>query len=205
MTSLGELRQSKSEWRRVLEERRRTIDETTRSAEAGSLRSAVLGWAERCSPRVVAAYVPVRGEPGSTALLDALRAASCRVLLPVVVGAAPLDWADYTGADSLDRARYGLLEPNGPRLGAAELGAADAVLVPALAVDERGVRLGRGAGHYDRSLPLADPAARLIAVVRDAEFVAELPGEEHDVRMHAVITPGRGLVAVGGGGDGHAV
>ena len=149
--------------------------------------------------------MPVRGEPGSTELLDALRAAGHRVLLPVVVGAAPLDWAEYAGPESLDRARYGLLEPNGPRLGAAELGAADAVLVPALAVDERGVRLGRGAGHYDRSLPLADPAAQLIGVVRDAEFVAELPGEEHDIRMHAVITPGRGLVAVGGGDGGHAV
>ena len=45
------------------------------------------------------------------------------------------------------------------------------MLVPALAVDRRGVRLGRGAGFYDRSLPLAAPAARLVAVVRDDELV----------------------------------
>lgn len=165
----------------------------------------VLRWAERRTPRVVAAYVPVRGEPGSTAMLDVLRESGCRVLLPVVVGAAPLDWAEYAGADSLDQARFGLLEPNGPRLGAAEIGAADAVLVPALAVDRRGVRLGRGAGHYDRSLPLAAPAARLIGVVRDSEFVASLPGEEHDVRMHAVMTPGHGVVAIGAESTGHAV
>ncbi|MCX2732035.1 5-formyltetrahydrofolate cyclo-ligase [Saccharopolyspora sp. NFXS83] len=205
MTSLGELRETKSDWRRTLAERRRSISETTRSAEADSLRSVVLRWAERRTPRVVAAYVPVRGEPGSAAMLDALRGSGCRVLLPIVVGAAPLDWAEYTGADSLDPARYGLLEPNGPRLGPAEIGAADSILVPALAVDRRGVRLGRGAGHYDRSLPLADPAARLIGVVRDAEFVAALPGEEHDVRMHAVMTPGHGVVPIDTGDAGHAV
>ena len=68
------------------------------------------------------------------------------------------------------------------------------VFVPALAVDRAGVRLGRGAGFYDRSLPLADPAARLVAVVRDDELVDELPAEPHDVRMTHALTPGRGLV-----------
>ena len=64
------------------------------------------------------------------------------------------------------------------------------ILVPALAVDRSGVRLGRGGGYYDRSLPLRAPGARLIAVVRDDELVAELPGEPHDVRMTHALTPG---------------
>src|SRR5208283_3891629 len=57
--------------------------------------------------------------------------------------------------------------------------AADAglVIVPALAIDHRGARLGRGRGFYDRSLPGRDPHARLIAVVRDDELVEELPAE----------------------------
>ena len=69
--------------------------------------------------------------------------------------------------------------------------------MPALAVDRAGVRLGRGAGFYDRSLPLADPAARLVAVVRDDELVDRLPAEPHDVRMTHALTPGRGFVALG--------
>ncbi len=71
------------------------------------------------------------------------------------------------------------------------------IIVPALAVDRSGVRLGRGAGFYDRSLPLRNPLARLVAVVRDAELVDELPGEPHDVRMTDALTPGSGLVPLG--------
>jgi len=59
------------------------------------------------------------------------------------------------------------------------------------------VRLGRGAGFYDRSLPLAAPTARLVAVVRDDELVDRLPAEPHDVRMTHALTPNGGLVALG--------
>ena len=66
--------------------------------------------------------------------------------------------------------------------------------MPALAVDRRGVRLGRGAGHYDRSLVFAAAGVTLLAVVRDEELVERLPGEPHDVRMSGALTPGRGVL-----------
>jgi 5-formyltetrahydrofolate cyclo-ligase len=59
------------------------------------------------------------------------------------------------------------------------------------------VRLGRGAGFYDRSLGLAASDARLITVVRDEELVSELPEDPHDVRMGWALTPGSGLVPLG--------
>jgi 5-formyltetrahydrofolate cyclo-ligase len=64
-------------------------------------------------------------------------------------------------------------------------------------VDLAGIRLGRGAGFYDRSLSRAGRTTRLIAVVRDDELVERLPGEEHDVPMTHALTPGRGLVGLG--------
>jgi len=70
------------------------------------------------------------------------------------------------------------------------------VIVPALAVDVRGTRLGRGAGFYDRSLPLRDPSARLIAVVRDDELVDELPADPHDIPMTHAATPGGGVTVL---------
>lgn len=139
----------------------------------------------------VCAYRPVGSEPGATLLLPALLDAGCRVLLPVVVRRQPLDWAEYTGPACLAPARYGLLEPMGPRLGPAAVTTADTVLVPALAVDRTGVRLGRGGGYYDRSLVAA--RGRLVAVVYDSELVAELPREPHDVLMSAALTPTLGF------------
>jgi 5-formyltetrahydrofolate cyclo-ligase len=192
--TLEEISELKAQWRRRLLEQRRTAAKSTRSAETAALRRDLLRWIADHRIATVCAYVPVRGEPGSTELLDDLVEAGCRVLLPIVVGAEPLEWAEYTGADSLHPARYGLLEPSGARLGTMAIAEADALLVPALAIDRQGVRLGRGAGHYDRSLPSASASAELIGVVRDGEFVAELPGEDHDVRMTGVLTPERGVV-----------
>ena len=146
--------------------------------------------------------MPVGSEPGSIALLDALLRRGVRVLLPVArsdddgmpaaaaVGRVPARrlWS---------RRGSGCASPPEPWLPAEAVADAAVVFVPALAVDRAGVRLGRGAGFYDRSLPLADPAARLVAVVRDDELVDEVPAEPHDVRMTHALTPRRGLVALG--------
>ncbi|WP_433659375.1 5-formyltetrahydrofolate cyclo-ligase [Nocardia sp. CA-128927] len=145
----------------------------------------------------VCAYVPVGGEPGSTAMLDALRAAGARVLVPVTGPPGPLNWAEYTGRDSLRRARFGLFEPIGETLPTAAVGWAELILVPALAVDRRGVRLGRGAGYYDRTLFAARADARLVAVVGDEELVNRLPEEPHDRKMGWALTPHRGLQRLG--------
>ena len=103
-------------------------------------------------PRTVAAYVSVGREPGTRPLLEALRARGVRVLLPVLLPDNDLDWGVYEGAEQLVRAGRGLLEPAGPRLGPEAVTEADAVLLPGLAVDGQGIRLGRGGGSYDRVL-----------------------------------------------------
>jgi 5-formyltetrahydrofolate cyclo-ligase len=107
----------------------------------------------------------------------------------------PLRWGEYRPG-ALITGPWGLLEPPGPMLAESALAEATLVIVPALAVDRRGVRLGRGRGFYDRSLGGRNPQARLIAMVRDAEFVDELPAEPHDVPMTHALTPERGLIAL---------
>jgi 5-formyltetrahydrofolate cyclo-ligase len=107
----------------------------------------------------------------------------------------PLRWGEYRPG-ALIAGPWGLLEPPEPVLPDSALGEAGLVLVPALAVDRRGLRLGRGRGFYDRSLDGRNPQARLIAMVRDAEFVDELPAEPHDVPMNYALTPKRGLIAL---------
>lgn len=144
----------------------------------------------------VAAYVSVGGEPGTAPLLDALRARGTRVLLPVLLDDNDLDWGVYDGPSSLVEVqhpgRIALLEPGGERLGPDAVLAADVVLLPGLAVDARGMRLGRGGGSYDRVLARLESAGArpaLVVLLHDAEVVAHVPEEAHDKAVHAVVTP----------------
>jgi 5-formyltetrahydrofolate cyclo-ligase len=136
----------------------------------------------------IAAYVPVGREPGSLRMLDALRDGGTEILLPAVVTGG-LDWARYGGPEGLVAGPLGTRAPKGPRLGAAALAAADAVLLPALAVDHGGVRLGRGGGYYDRALVTVPAGMPLIALLHDGELVARLPADPWDRTVTAAVSP----------------
>ncbi|ANZ36490.1 5-formyltetrahydrofolate cyclo-ligase [Lentzea guizhouensis] len=185
MTS--DLRDRKASLRSRLLAQRRSVPADVRATEAAAL-AAHVARLEVSPDQTVCAFLPVGSEPGDASWLDGLR---CRVLLPVVTGDSPLDWAVHTGPADLAPAALRLLEPTGPRLGASAIAGASLVLVPALAVSVDGVRLGKGKGHYDRSLPLVK--APLVAVVRDVEVLDSVPAEPHDVRMNGVLTPSVGL------------
>lgn len=188
----------KREWRRAISSARSAVSAQQQVAEANALAAAIPGLLDGLRSPTVCGYVPFGSEPGSIGLLDVVRNTGARVLLPIVPDErGPLEWAEYTGTASLVPGQYrGILEPGGPRLGPAAIGDAAVVLVPALAVDRQGARLGKGAGFYDRSLVFAGTEARLVAVVRDDELVDRLPAEPHDVRMNGVLTPGNGLVTL---------
>jgi 5-formyltetrahydrofolate cyclo-ligase len=143
--------------------------------------------------RTVAVYASVQDEPPTRPLLEELQRRQVRLLLPRV-STAGLEWAPYESWSALVTTERGLLEPTAPAVRAAMAGLADVVLAPALAVDRRGNRLGRGAGYYDRAL--GDVARqRIIAVVFDDEVLDELPAEPHDIPVSAALTPS-GLVRI---------
>lgn len=185
---------TKARWREELRARRRAVPAAVRFAEAISLARQLTSGRIVRPGQTLCGYVPVGSEPGSAQMLDDIADFGVRVLLPIVAGRGPLDWAWYAGQDSLAPGPFGLLQPIGERLSTTALRIADLVLVPALGVDRTGTRLGQGAGYYDKSLPLAAPGTPMVAVVRDQELLQELPWEPHDVRMTAVITPNRGLI-----------
>ena len=179
---------------------RRSVSDDAAAEQASALAGHVAGLV--IDGGTVCAYVPVGTEPGSIELLNVLLRCADRVLLPVARtttddDAVALQWGEYRPGQ-LVTARFGLLEPPGPWLPATTVAEAGVVLVPALAVDRTGARLGRGRGFYDRTLVVRDPQARLIAVVRDEELLDEVPHEPHDVPMTHALTPGLGLVELAG-------
>ena len=192
---------TKANLRRELLAARRAVPEALRRTESEQL-CTHLGRAVE-GARTVCAYLPVGSEPGSPEMLDVLSGLCATVLLPVVRtgpdGAhLPLQWGRYERG-RLVAGPFGLREPAEPWLPAAAVARAQVVLVPAVAVDRRGVRLGRGGGFYDRSLPMCAAGTRLVAVVRDCEILDEVPRDPHDVAMTHALTPGRGLIQLGAG------
>ena len=142
----------------------------------------------------VAAYVSVGREPGTSVLLEALREAGKRVIVPVVLPDLDLDWATYTGPESLAPARMGLLEPVTPHLGVEAIATADVVLVPGMAVSTSGHRLGKGGGCYDRALGRVPVGTPVVALLHDGELGVDVPVEPHDRPVTAAVTPTGGLV-----------
>lgn len=138
----------------------------------------------------VAAYASLGTEPGTGPLRAALRAEGTTVLLPVLQPDGDLDWAVDEG--DLRPGLRGTLEPPRPVLGRNAVAACAVVVVPALAVDRAGTRLGRGGGAYDRALARA--TGRVLAALHEGELVEALPVEPHDRPVHAALVPGRGTV-----------
>ncbi|WP_156727044.1 5-formyltetrahydrofolate cyclo-ligase [Streptomyces apocyni] len=182
----------KSALRRELLDRRRQLTPQDAQNAAAVLAERARELDELAEAGTVAAYVSVGREPGTRALLTDLHARGVRVLLPVLLADNDLDWAAYDGDEHLARAGRGLLEPDGARLGPDAVLEADVVLLPGLAVDSGGLRLGRGGGSYDRVLDRlakagADPV--LVVLLYDHEVVARVPREPHDHPVDAVVTP----------------
>ncbi|MFE6982732.1 5-formyltetrahydrofolate cyclo-ligase [Streptomyces griseus] len=183
---------AKSSLRRELLAARALLTKEDAVRAAAVLASAALDLPELADARTVAAYVSVGREPGTRALLEALRGHGVRVLLPVLLPDNDLDWAAYEGPEHLLPAGRGLLEPDGPRLGPDAVLDADTVLLPGLAVDGAGMRLGRGGGSYDRVLARLTAAGAhpaLVVLLYDDEVVARVPSEPHDHPVDAVVTP----------------
>ncbi len=165
--------------------RRRSLLEVTAAARAVADHLLATDAVRRAA--TVAAYVSVAGEPGTGPLIDALAAAGRRVILPVLLADGDLDWAAHTG--ELVPAGRGLLEPPGERLGPEAVATADVVLTPGLAVDGRGMRLGRGGGSYDRALGRVPVGTFTCTLLYDDEVVDRVPTDPHDRPVTAVATP----------------
>lgn len=187
-------RTSRTEAKAALRERivetRAALDPRALSAAAHRLRDVLLATPEIDSATRIASYVSVGREPGTGPLLEALSERHVEILLPVLLPDGDLDWALYSGPTGLVSATRGLLEPIGAPLGSGAVMDVDAVLVPALAVDRRGNRLGRGGGSFDRALARVAGRVFTCAVLHDGEILdMPVPREHHDVPVIAAATP----------------
>ncbi len=133
--------------------------------------------------RVVGLYRPLPSECGTGSLAAAFQSLGKEICYPAVTGGA-LQFRRAAGV--FVRGALGVEEPTGPGV---DLAAIDLLVVPAIAVDARGRRLGRGKGYYD--LTLARFAGVSVALVFDAQLVDEVPVEGHDRPVAWICTESR--------------
>ena len=141
------------------------------AALAGHLRDLLAG----TPPGRAAAYTALPTEPPAWAMVAFLEQTGWRVMLPILLPDNDLGWDDGNPHDPSYVAEATLL------------------IVPALAVDRRGMRLGQGGGSYDRSLHRRSPGSLALAVVYDDELAVVVPSEPHDLIVDAVLTPRAGV------------
>jgi 5-formyltetrahydrofolate cyclo-ligase len=168
---------AKADLRRQLLADRARRPASQRTSVAAALAQVFSGrFGDRLSDRAtVASYLSIGGEPGTGALLEVCAQAGVRMIVPVLLPDRDLEWAVVDAPSVL--------------LGVGAISTAELVLVPALAVDGIGHRLGRGGGSYDRALARVTPAQTLLAVVHDDEVLDAVPFESHDRLVDGALTP----------------
>jgi len=137
--------------------------------------------------RRVACYLPFGGEPDVADFIAWCLDARLTLLLPVANPDASLHWVEFDG-HTTSTSIFGFAEPHGPAVALEPVGL---IVVPALAIDLVGNRLGKGKGYYDRAL--GETSATVVGVVYDHEVLESLPAEPHDRRVDMVVTPSQTL------------
>jgi 5-formyltetrahydrofolate cyclo-ligase len=106
--------------------------------------------------------------------------------------------AKFTDFGSLERGHFGILEPKDGIWIPYDPDELDIAVIPAVAFDRSGNRLGFGAGYYDKFLAPRNKKLFLVGVAHDFQLLERLPVCEHDIAMHQVITGGENIYRVAG-------
>jgi 5-formyltetrahydrofolate cyclo-ligase len=133
---------------------------------------------------IFAGYIAIGSEADPAALIREAHAVGCHIALPHITSkAAPMRFLRWTPGDPLVEGPFGLQQPDS----SAEMCTPDVLLVPLVGFDDRLMRIGQGAGHYDRALSLL-PDAMAIGLAWSVQWAPLLVSDIWDIPLHAVLT-----------------
>lgn len=183
-----DLAASKRELRRQISARRRSADPARASAAAALVAEAVVATAEFRAAPALALYAALPEELSTDELFARTTAAAKPCFFPRCMPATALEFVAISAWEDLEPGRYGVREPRAT-LAANALPSGTLVIVPGVAFDSAGNRLGQGKGYYDRAFPSDDGRCRVLFGVGFAfQLVESIPVGEFDRRMDAVVT-----------------
>lgn len=185
------IEQAKRALRADLRERRRNLSEAARTHAASGIHAQLDVLVDRLGVRSLSCFLSTPTEPGTGEFIDAALARGIRVLLPITRADGLLDWTDATPDADITEGLLGMPEPVGEVLGPIAVNDVDLLVIPAAAVDERGMRLGWGGGFFDKTIGSMEHCPPVYAVIFDSELVDEVPRDVHDQPVTGVVTPTR--------------
>lgn len=193
--------QTKADVRRTLAEARSRLtagERQERSARIVDLCRGIPGFA---AAEVVCSYVDFREEVETTGFIAALLREGRRVAVPVQLRgtAQPLLFAEIRAISEMVRNNFGILQPPRETARFLPIAALSLFLVPGLAFDPAGRRLGYGLGCYDRAFADAAPGALKVGLAFELQILERVPADPHDVLMDFVVTEDRVIHAAGAG------
>lgn len=149
----------------------------------------LVGLPEVTGASVVLGYFATDAELDPAGAIAALRGLGATIALPRIVGPGALTIHQVSEFEGLEHGPFGLRQPamGAPAVPSSEV---RVVLVPGVAFDVRGARIGYGGGYYDRLLA-SMPQATCIGLAFDEQLVGTIEHEPHDHPMHTVVTPTR--------------
>lgn len=178
----------KDELRARMKAIRRAHPEAVRSARSAAAVERIVALPEWAAAERVAGYVPIHAELDPGPALDEARRAGKTVVLPRVDLEAQRVVLHRWDGEPLEAGAFGIPEPSAD---APTVDAVDLILVPALAADESGHRIGWGKGFYDKLLADEAATAFRVAVVFQFQLLAECPATPHDIPVHVIVTDER--------------
>ena len=181
------LKVAKGKMRELLVQKRRMLP----SAERGMFSEQVLQQLEQMhcfrDAKTVLLYYPVQNELDVLPLVKKYKRE--KTLLFPVSHRRGITVHPYAGNEHMHRGKFGIPEPTTP----AYEGKIDLIIVPGVAFDAKGRRLGRGGGYYDRFIKKQTHAV-LVGVGYDFQLVDEVPAARHDQRVHRIILPSKTIL-----------
>ena len=179
----------KRKLRQVMLEQRRTLTAEVRRVSGHLIQQAFVALPAYAEARIVALYSSIGGEVETGGVLESAQKEGKIVLFPVVCG-DHLRFVKVSDTGKMIKGTFGIAEPciTGE---AYPPDAADLVVVPGVAFDRAGKRIGFGKGYYDRALHHLEGSGKLVGFCYDFQLVDEIVAEPHDVAVDIIITEKR--------------
>jgi 5-formyltetrahydrofolate cyclo-ligase len=164
--------------------KRRELSPQQVSCQSLTLQQRFLALPEFQRAKVLALYAPIHNEVETAAVAAQALATGKTLLYPAVEG-SEMEFRRVQGLDELAPGRFGILEPSGEAWNPQDV---DLIVVPGVAFDRAGRRIGYGKGYYDRSLHRLEGSGRLVGFCFEFQLFEEIVGEPHDVTMDLIVT-----------------